>query len=44
MFGLQRSATARAVGPTTVTGYGLRDFRDKFHLTNEAKIIAQAAD
>jgi putative ABC transport system ATP-binding protein len=44
MFGLQRSASARAVGPTTVTGYGLRDFRDKFHLTNEAKIIAQAAD
>jgi putative ABC transport system ATP-binding protein len=44
MFGLQRSATARAVGPTTVTGYGLRDFRDKFHLTNEARIIAQAAD
>jgi len=44
MFGLQRSATARAVGPTTLTGYGLRDFREKFHLTNEAKIIAQAAD
>ncbi len=44
MFGLQRSATARAAGPTTVTGYGLRDFREKFHLTNEAKVIAQAAD
>ena len=44
MFGLQRSASARAVGATTLTGYGLRDFREKFDLTNEAKILSNAAD
>jgi putative ABC transport system ATP-binding protein len=43
MFGLQRSATARANGATVVTGYGLRDFRDKFHL-NTPKVLADAAD
>jgi putative ABC transport system ATP-binding protein len=43
MFGLQRSATARAVGPTVVTGYGLRDFRDRFHLASP-KVLADAAD
>jgi putative ABC transport system ATP-binding protein len=43
MFGLRRSATARAVVPTALTGYGLRDFRERFHLA-EAKILAQAAD
>ena len=44
MFGLRRSATARAIGPTTLTGYGLRDFREKFQLPSEAKILSQAAD
>jgi putative ABC transport system ATP-binding protein len=44
MFGLQRSASARAVGPTALTGYGLRDFREKFHLTSEAQMLADAAD
>jgi len=44
MFGLQRSATARAVGTTTLTGYGLRDFREKFQLTSEARMLADAAD
>ena len=43
MFGLQRSATARAVGATVVTGYGLRDFRDRFHLASP-KVLADAAD
>ena len=43
MFGLQRSATARAVGPAVVTGYGLRDFRDRFHLASP-KVLADAAD
>jgi putative ABC transport system ATP-binding protein len=43
MFGLQRSATARAVGPTVVTGYGLRDFRDRFHVASP-KVLADAAD
>ena len=44
MFGLQRSATARAVGATTLTAYGLRDFREKFHVVSEAKILADASD
>jgi putative ABC transport system ATP-binding protein len=43
MFGLQRSATARAVGAAVVTGYGLRDFRDKFHLASP-RVLADAAD
>ena len=44
MFGLQRSATARAVGSTTLTGYGLRDFRERFHITSEARVLADASD
>ena len=44
MFGLQRSASARAVGPTALTGYGLRDFREKFQLTSEAQMLTDAAD
>ena len=28
MFGLRRSATARAQGPATVVGYGLTQFRE----------------
>jgi putative ABC transport system ATP-binding protein len=44
MFGLQRSASARAAVATKLTAYGLRDFREKFQLTNEAKILTNAAD
>ena len=44
MFGLRRSATARAAAPTTLTGYGMRDFREKFQVPSEAKILSQAAD
>jgi putative ABC transport system ATP-binding protein len=44
MFGLRRSAGARAVGATRLTGYGLRDFREKFNLTNEARVLSDAAD
>jgi putative ABC transport system ATP-binding protein len=44
MFGLQRSATARAVVASSVTAYGLRDFREKFQLTSEAQAISKAAD
>jgi putative ABC transport system ATP-binding protein len=44
MFGLQRSASARAALPTKLTAYGLRDFREKFQLTNETKILTEAAD
>jgi len=43
MFGLQRSATARAAVPTRLTGYGLRDFREKFQ-ADEAKILSNAGD
>jgi putative ABC transport system ATP-binding protein len=32
MFGIRRSATARANGQTVVTGYTIRDFRDRFNL------------
>jgi putative ABC transport system ATP-binding protein len=32
MFGLRRSASARARGATVVTGYGLRDFRERIDL------------
>ena len=44
MFGLQRSATARAVGPTVLTGYGLRDFREKFQIAATSKVLSEAAD
>ncbi len=44
MFGLQRSATARAIGPTTVTAYGLREFRERFHVSNDATVLADATD
>jgi putative ABC transport system ATP-binding protein len=44
MFGLQRSASARAAAATKLTAYGLRDFREKFQLTNEAKILTNAGD
>ena len=30
LFGLKRSATARALAPSVVTGYSVRDFRSKF--------------
>jgi putative ABC transport system ATP-binding protein len=43
MFGLQRSASARAAGPATVTGYGLRDFRDRYKV-NTAEVLADASD
>jgi putative ABC transport system ATP-binding protein len=43
MFGLQRSATARAAGAAVVTGYGLRDFRDRFNL-DTPEVLSDAAD
>jgi putative ABC transport system ATP-binding protein len=43
MFGLQRSASARASRRTVVTGYGLRDFRDRFGVEG-AKVLSDAAD
>jgi putative ABC transport system ATP-binding protein len=43
MFGLKRSATARAVGDAVVTGYSLREFRERFQIEN-AKMMSQAGD
>jgi putative ABC transport system ATP-binding protein len=43
MFGLQRSATARARGPAALTGYSLRDFRERFQVT-ESKVLSEASD
>jgi len=43
MFGLRRSASARAVGTAVVTGYGLRDFRERFDVPSP-RVLAQAGD
>jgi len=43
MFGLRRSAAARAVGATVVTGYGLRDFRERFDVASP-RVLAEAGD
>jgi putative ABC transport system ATP-binding protein len=43
MFGLKRSASARAVGSAVVTGYGLREFRERFQIEN-AKMMSHAGD
>lgn len=37
MFGFPRSATARAVGPSTVTGLPLSEFRSTVHQTSSSK-------
>jgi putative ABC transport system ATP-binding protein len=44
MFGLPRSATARATTATVVTGYGLREFRDRFQVKSAGHILAGASD
>jgi hypothetical protein len=43
MFGLKRAASARAVGAAVVTGYGLREFRERFQIEN-AKMMRNAGD
>jgi putative ABC transport system ATP-binding protein len=43
MFRLQRSASARAGRRSVVTGYGLRDFRDRFDIAGP-KVLSEAAD
>ena len=43
MFGLQRSASARASTRTVLTGLGMRAFRDRFHLP-DPRVVADAAD
>jgi len=45
MFGLRRSATARAASAgATVTGYTLRDFRERQRATDTAELLDGAAD
>jgi putative ABC transport system ATP-binding protein len=44
MFGLPRSAAARANGPTVVTGYGLRQFRERFQVHSPGRMLAESAD
>jgi putative ABC transport system ATP-binding protein len=43
MFGLQRSASARAGQPSVLTGYGLREFRERFHVAGP-KVVSEAGD
>jgi putative ABC transport system ATP-binding protein len=43
MFGLQRSASARAAQPSVLTGYGLREFRERFHVAGP-KVVSHAGD
>ena len=43
MFGLQRSADARARAAAVVTGLGLREFRERFHVA-DATVLGDAAD
>jgi putative ABC transport system ATP-binding protein len=43
MFGLQRSASARTTRRSLLTGYGLRDFRDRFDISGP-KVLTDAAD
>ena len=42
LFGLPRSATARAAEPTTVTGYSVKDFRDKLGIERLGDIVSIA--
>jgi putative ABC transport system ATP-binding protein len=41
LFGLQRSATARGVGPAVLTGHSARDFRDLVGSGRLAKAIGR---
>jgi putative ABC transport system ATP-binding protein len=44
MFGLRRSATARASAPTVLTGYTLREFRSKVQPASVAALLSAAGD
>jgi putative ABC transport system ATP-binding protein len=44
MFGLPRSATARAVEASVLTSYGLREFRDRFHVDAPGRLLSGAGD
>jgi putative ABC transport system ATP-binding protein len=43
MFGLRRSASARSIDRTVVTGYTLREFRERFQLMS-ANLLSRAGD
>jgi putative ABC transport system ATP-binding protein len=43
MFGLKRAASARATGRAVVTGYSIRDFRDRFQVAS-TKLLSRAGD
>jgi putative ABC transport system ATP-binding protein len=42
LFGLPRSATARSTEPTVVTGYSVKDFRDKLGIERLGDIVSVA--
>jgi putative ABC transport system ATP-binding protein len=44
MFGLRRSATARASAPAVVTGYTVREFRSKVHPASLSAMLSAAGD
>jgi putative ABC transport system ATP-binding protein len=41
MFGIRRSATARAITPVHVTGLPLREFRSRFRAEKASDLVAQ---
>jgi putative ABC transport system ATP-binding protein len=43
LFGLQRSATARALKHAVLTGYSARDFRELVGSGRQAEVIRQAS-
>jgi len=43
MFGLRRSASARAQGPATIVGYSPSDFRGRFQRADEPVVITTGA-
>ncbi|HTN80541.1 MAG TPA: ATP-binding cassette domain-containing protein [Acidimicrobiales bacterium] len=42
LFGLPRSATTRAIEPSTITGYSVKDFRDKLGIERLGDIVTVA--
>jgi len=42
LFGLPRSATTRATEPSTITGYSVKDFRDKLGIERLGDIVSVA--
>jgi putative ABC transport system ATP-binding protein len=44
MFGLPRSATARAVDASVLTSYGLREFRERYQVQAPGRLLSAAGD